>query len=58
MDKDDYDQRMINSINEGPYVEMNDGRWKDGKPLQNMENDVKKCLKDLVMNCGLQSRTM
>ena len=48
MNKDDYENRMISTINDGPYSTLNiDGRWKNGSPLNKMQNDVLNLLKDL-----------
>lgn len=58
MNKDDYDGRMLKTIEEGPYIEMKiDGRWKDGSPLHKMENEVLSLLRDLMRNHGMKRST-
>ena len=54
LNKDDYDQKMLQSINEGPFKEMKiDGRWKNNSPLNKMTTDVKNVLNDLCKNFDL-----
>jgi hypothetical protein len=54
LDKDDYEDRMLITLNEGPYEEVKkDGRWKDGNPIHKLEMEVLTLLKVLKEKKGL-----
>jgi len=53
MYKSEYEQNMWNEIEIGPFTEIKDGRWKDGSPLNKLQNEVKRCLKELTDNHSL-----
>ena len=51
LDKSDDDQRMLNSLQDGPFEKVKiDKRWKDGVPLNMLCRNVDNCLKQLVQN--------
>lgn len=56
LDKNDYDNRIWEAINEGPYKEKKiDGRWKDSSPLNKLKTEVQELLSDLNQNYDLPS---
>jgi hypothetical protein len=58
MDKDDYEERMLKALGDGPYKQMKiDGRWKDGSPINKMEQDVLSLMKTLKTDYGLKQAT-
>ena len=49
LDKVDYDQRMFQALEDGPFAKVKtDKRWKDGVPLNMLSTNVDNCLKKLV----------
>jgi hypothetical protein len=57
MEKDEYDRRLMETIVDGPYQEVQDGRWKNSNPVHKMENDTRKVLFNLMKNNHMNSYT-
>lgn len=53
MKKLEYDDKMLRHIQEGPYREIQDRRWKDGTPINAMQSRVINLVKDFHMKYNM-----